>query len=644
MTAPLIELKGVSRVYPSGDQTVTALDALDLTIESGEMIAIVGSSGSGKSTLMNILGCLDRPTAGTYRIAGQDVGALGGDALAALRREHFGFVFQRYHLMSRVTALGNVELPAIYAGTGRQARRERARKLLTDFGLGDRLHHRPNQLSGGQQQRVSIARALINGGQIVLADEPTGALDRATGEQIMATLRALHAQGHTIIVVTHNMAVAKHADRVIELSDGRVLADRRLVSPRSARGVAVASGHSWSAALDRMFEAFRIAFLAMRANRLRSFLTMLGICIGIAAVVAMVALGDGSREYIMNEIRSLGTNTVEVFPGKDWGDMWSSGVMTLTPADADSLAGQSFVDSVTPFVESTSVARRGNITLSVDAQGVGVQYFRVHGVSVLEGRTFSQDAVDRRAQEAVIDEKARDKLFKGSKQVVGETFLIGTTPFRVIGVAETNHNMSFGGALQVWTPYTTLMTRVTGIYRVQWLTVRVADSVPFEAAKFAVQQALTLRHGRKDFFIQDNDAIRRSVDSTMTAFKLFMSLVAALSLLIGGIGIMNITLVSVTERTQEIGLRMAVGARQSDIRNQFLVEAIAVCLVGGLIGLLLAFVIGFATKSMLPFPPIYSLDTAAIAFGSSTLIGLIFGFMPARNAAKLDPVEALARE
>ncbi|MDZ4372878.1 MAG: ATP-binding cassette domain-containing protein, partial [Phenylobacterium sp.] len=181
VTAPLIQLAAVRREFPAGDEVIVALNDVDLTIESGEMIAIVGASGSGKSTLMNILGCLDRPTAGSYRVAGRETGSLEPDELAQLRREHFGFIFQRYHLLGDLTALGNVEVPAIYAGRSREARRERAQALLARLGIGERAGHTPGKLSGGQQQRVSIARALMNGGEIILADEPTGALDTHSG-------------------------------------------------------------------------------------------------------------------------------------------------------------------------------------------------------------------------------------------------------------------------------------------------------------------------------------------------------------------------------------------------------------------------------------------------------------------------------
>ena len=198
--APLIELKGIRREFPVGDETLTVLHGIDLTIEAGEMVAIIGTSGSGKSTLMNILGCLDRPSAGTYLYAGQDVGDLSEEGRARLRRRHFGFIFQRYQLLPDLDSLANVEVPAIYAGHPAAARRSRAAMLLDRLGLGQRMDHRPRALSGGQQQRVSVARALMNGGEVILADEPTGALDSRSGAELLQLLQELNAEGHTVVI------------------------------------------------------------------------------------------------------------------------------------------------------------------------------------------------------------------------------------------------------------------------------------------------------------------------------------------------------------------------------------------------------------------------------------------------------------
>ncbi|ASU38284.1 macrolide ABC transporter permease/ATP-binding protein MacB [Herbaspirillum sp. meg3] len=652
MNTPLLELRNLYREFPAGEQTITVLNDVNLRIHAGEMLAIVGASGSGKSTLMNILGCLDKPTRGSYVIAGRETGQLTPDELAQLRREHFGFIFQRYHLLPDLTALGNVEIPAIYAGKERTSRHDRAAGLLRRLGLADRMQHKPGQLSGGQQQRVSIARALMNGGQVILADEPTGALDSHSGQEVISILKELHAEGHTVIIVTHDMQVAEHAQRIIEISDGVIINDRRKASaalpekpssppPKTAPVVTM-----WRAGLDRLSEAFHMSLLAMNAHRLRTFLTMLGIIIGIASVVSVVALGAGSRERILKDISAMGTNTIDVFPGSDFGDMKASAIRTLVPADADALAQQAYVDSVTPSVATTSSVRYRNVSVSAQISGVGEQYFRVRGLAMTDGQSFDRSSVERRAQEVVIDANTRQKLFAEGVNPLGEVILLGSVPCRIIGVTKKQES-GFGNndSLNVWVPYTTAMSRLLGQNYLKGVTVRVSDSVSSAAAEQGIVKLMTLRHRTKDFYVFNTDSIRQTIEKTTATLTLLVSMIAVISLIVGGIGVMNIMLVSVTERTREIGVRMAVGARQSDIMQQFLIEAVLVCLSGGLLGVLLALSFGalFASFSK-NFAMVYSTTSIISAFVCSTLIGVVFGFLPARNAAQLDPVDALSRE
>ncbi|MBP7567626.1 MAG: MacB family efflux pump subunit [Burkholderiaceae bacterium] len=632
---------------------LAVLKDIDLAIHAGEMVAIVGQSGSGKSTLMNILGCLDTPTRGSYRVAGRETGRLAPDELAELRREHFGFIFQRYHLLSDLTAQGNVEVPAVYAGTPPAARHERSAALLARLGLADRMHHTPGKLSGGQQQRVSIARALMNGGRVILADEPTGALDTQSGAEVMKILGELHAEGHTIIIVTHDMGVAEHAQRVIEIRDGEIVGDRR----REGTGPAAAAGGistqprgglsaRLSAFGDRFREAFRMALLAMNAHRLRTFLTMLGIIIGIASVVSVVALGAGSQAKVLQNISAIGTNTIEVFSGSGFGDVRSSAVRTLIPADADALAQQGYVDSVTPNLNASARLRYRNVELTGTVNGVGEQYFRVKNVSLAQGVAFGADAVRDRTQVAVIDDNTLKKLFPDTPNPIGEVILLGSVPVRVIGVAAPSTS-AFGNseALNVWVPYTTAMGRIVGQNYLRSITVRVADDAPMAAAEQGISQLLKLRHGREDFYVLNTDSIRQTIESTTQTMTLLIASIAVISLLVGGIGVMNIMLVSVTERTREIGVRMAVGARQGDIQQQFLIEAVLVCLLGGALGIAIALGFGavfarFSTDFVLAF----STSSMVWAFACSTLIGVVFGFLPARSAARLNPVDALARD
>ena len=646
----LLEVQDLWREFPSGEGTVAVLKGVNLRIEAGEMIAIIGASGSGKSTLMNILGCLDRPSRGVYKVAGQATGDLPPDELARLRREHFGFIFQRYHLLSDLSALGNVEIPAIYAGHNTTDRHTRAAALLGRLGLGERIEHTPGQLSGGQQQRVSIARALMNGGDIILADEPTGALDTASGDEVMRILRELHADGHTVIIVTHDPKVAAHAQRIIEVSDGEVVADRRQAegdAPSAVKRARTQSApHPWRANWDRFTEAFTMALRAMAGHRLRTLLTMLGIIIGIASVVSMVALGEGSRQRILKDISAMGTNTIDVFPGQNFGDRTAGRIRTLVPADADALANLNFVDSATPSVNTSVTLRRGNVEATANINGVGDQFFRVKGYTLANGQAFDASGVRRQTQEAVIDPNTAKALFKPDENPVGEVIFLGSVPVRVVGVtAPQESGFMVSDNLNVWVPYTTVMRRMLGQQHLRSITVRISDTAPSAAAEQGIVKLLTQRHGTKDFFVRNSDSIRQTIESTTKTMTLLISSIAVISLIVGGIGVMNIMLVSVTERTQEIGVRMAVGARQSDILRQFLIEAVLVCLLGGILGIGLALGIGAVFAQIGgTFQMVYSVSSIVAAFGVSSLIGVVFGFLPARNAARLDPVDALSRQ
>jgi macrolide transport system ATP-binding/permease protein len=633
---PLLSLRGVWREFPAGDGVIAVLKDINLDIAAGEMVAIVGQSGSGKSTMMNLMGCLDQPSRGTYKIAGREVESLAPDELAALRREHFGFIFQRYHLLSDLTAQGNVEVPAVYAGASRSERHERAKVLLERLGLGDRIHHPPGKLSGGQQQRVSIARALMNGGSVILADEPTGALDSGSGAEVMAILKELHEHGHTIIIVTHDMGVAKHAQRIVELRDGVVISDQRSEPLRTEVPAVVTQAPEPTTAL-----------LAMNAHRLRTLLTMLGIIIGIASVVSVVALGQGSQQKVLANISSIGTNTIEVMSGLGFGDPRSAKIQTLKPGDADALAEQPYVDSVTPNVQSSVTARYANVDASVTVSGVGDQYFRVKDLAMAQGSAFDSESVRHMTQVAVIDDNTYKKLFPHTPNPIGEVIFLGSMPVYVIGVT-AKKDSAFGPnseSLNVFVPYTTAMRRLIGQGYLRSITVRVADTAPMSAAEQGITKLLKQRHGRVDFFVMNTDSIRQTIEATTQTMTLLISSIAVISLIVGGIGVMNIMLVSVTERTAEIGVRMAVGARQRDIQQQFLIEAVLVCLLGGTLGILgaLAFGAVFSHFSK-DFTLAFSGTSMLMAFICSTLIGVVFGFLPARNAARLNPIEALARD
>lgn len=645
-SAPLISARGISRSFAAGDQQITVLHDVDIDIWPGEMVAIIGASGSGKSTLMNILGCLDRPSTGSYLFDGRETGTLEPDALAQLRREHFGFIFQRYQLLPDLDAVGNVETPAIYAGLAAGPRHRRAASLLGRLGLEDRLDHRPNQLSGGQQQRVSVARALMNGGEVILADEPTGALDTTSGEELMRLLLDLNAQGHTIVMVTHDPGVAAHAHRVIEISDGRIIRDSRTgPRPKAVRPARPETPRPGLAAnLRRLNETLGMALLAMRAHKLRSFLTMLGIVIGIASVVLVVALGSGSQQKVLQDISSLGTNTITVRAGFGFGRPGSGRIRTLVPGDASAIATQSYAQGVSPAVSSSATVVHGNVEASAQISGVSGDYFGVHAWNTVAGNLFDSRDIAQLSQVAVIDDATRDTFFAG-RDPLGQVLMLGRVPVRVIGVVKAG-GATFGpDNLNVFIPYTTSMSRVTGQNHLNSIGVQIADGHDMQLAQQQINALLLERHGTQDFFLSNSDTIRQTVTSTTQTLTLLVAMIAVISLVVGGIGVMNIMLVSVTERTREIGVRIAIGARRSDIVSQFLIEAVLVCLVGGLLGIAGALAAGAAVGALTDAVPLsFSSLSIVAAFVSSTLIGITFGFLPARAAAKLDPVVALSHE
>ncbi|WDR04983.1 MacB family efflux pump subunit [Devosia rhodophyticola] len=649
MSDPVISLKGLNRWFETGAETVNVLKDVDLDIRAGEMVAIIGQSGSGKSTLMNILGCLDRPSAGTYNFSGREVARLGPDQLAELRREHFGFIFQRYQLLADLDAVENVEMPAIYAGVEPSVRRRRAIELLTRLGLGERLDHRPAALSGGQQQRVSVARALMNGGEVILADEPTGALDSHSGKELMALLDELHEDGHTIIIVTHDPLIAAQCDRVIEIADGEIIGDSRDGQTRESHTNAnepIARSARWREGLDRAGEALRMAMRAMIAHKLRTFLTMLGIIIGIASVVSVVALGQGSQQDVLERISSIGTNTINVYPGSGFGDRSSNRIRTLKTSDAEAIAEQGFTDSVSPLVSANTTVLYRNTASNASVTGVSEGYFRVNGRELVEGVLLSEASIRQRTQDAVIDETAQAAIFPNGEDPLGQVILLDRVPMRVIGVVKTVTGFGRGGdSANIYVPYTTAMDRILGRNYLDSISVRVRDDVDMDQAETELQALMSRLHGTDDFFLQNTATIRDTIEGTSATLTLLISTIAIISLVVGGIGVMNIMLVSVSERTKEIGIRMAVGARRGDILRQFLIEAVLVCFIGGGAGVALSFGLGAALTQMVAGARLaYSTESIVLAIVSSSLIGVVFGFMPARSAARLDPVEALARE
>lgn len=647
----LLELIDVRKRYGgNGTPEVEVLRGVSLRIEAGEFVAIVGASGSGKSTLMNILGCLDRPSSGTYRFAGRDVAALDGDELAWLRREAFGFVFQGYHLIPSASARENVEMPAIYAGTPAPERSARAAELLRRLGLESRAGNRPHQLSGGQQQRVSIARALMNGGHVILADEPTGALDSQSGIEVMKLLEELSAQGHAVILITHDREVAARAQRIIEVRDGHVVSDSADARTPGANAGALPASRLRERLEERrelppgawrgeLLEALRAAWRVMWVNRFRTALTLLGIVIGVASVVVMLAIGEGSKRQVMAQMGAFGSNIIYL-SGYSPNPRVPEGVVSL--ADIAALSGLPQVERIMPVTGGDTLVRRGNLDFQAYTRGNGVDFPSILNWPVVEGAFFDQADEDSAATVAVIGQKVRDKLFAG-RDPIGQHILIENVPFQVIGTlaAKGASSGDEDADSQIVVPYSTASIRLFGKPEPDFVVVAAADADRVQQAEAAIDRLLLRLHrGIRDFELTNNAALIQAEASTRNSLSLMLGAIAAISLLVGGIGVMNIMLMTVRERTREIGIRMATGARQRDILRQFLTEATLLSVTGGITGIAIALLVGGALL-LADVAIAFSLTAMLGAFACALATGVAFGFMPARKAARLDPVTAL---
>lgn len=643
---PLIRLRGVTRSFQTGPVLAQVLHGIDIDVYPGEFVAIIGSSGSGKSTLMNILGCLDQASSGDYWFRGEKVADMSANKLAQLRRESFGFVFQQYNLLSGVSAQANAELPANYTRASRAEQQERATALLTRLGLADRTHHKPSELSGGQQQRVSIARALMNGGDVILADEPTGALDSASSAEVMALLKQLSEEGHTIILITHEAEVAAHADRVIELKDGHILSDKMAEhakpEERQAKPSLVHKAPSWG---QSTWRSLVTALNSLRTNIFRTALTLLGIVIGVAAVISMLAIGQGAQQEVVDRISAMGSNLLTVYPGApNMRGRWQ--VATLLPEDVDAINTLPNILAAVPELTGSRTLRREGFDKEAQVNATYADFTKARQWGLTQGSFFTKEDENLYATVAVIGETVRKQLFP-DRNPLGEVMLIHNVLFRVIGVMEERGATPWGQDQDdvVFVPYSTGSLRLFGQRHLRNVTVAAltSDAQLMKQVQDDVHALLLERHGVEDFMIRNMASIIETATETQNTMTVLLGVIAVISLVVGGIGVMNIMLVSVTERTREIGIRMAVGAKPSLIQQQFLIEAVTVSLIGGALGVAIGLGVTWVLAS-LGTAVVYSTAPVVLAFGCAFIIGLVFGFIPARKAAQLDPVQALMNE
>ncbi|SEP82203.1 macrolide transport system ATP-binding/permease protein [Faunimonas pinastri] len=644
LAQPVIDLADIRKTYRNGELAVEVLHGIGLKIYPGEFVSIMGASGSGKSTLMNILGCLDRPTEGHYLFDGVDVSTLDDDSLAELRRRAFGFIFQSYNLIPTASAAENVEVPAIYAGMRAEERRERAEELLTSLRLEDRMDHRPNQLSGGQQQRVSIARALMNGGRVILADEPTGALDSQSGAEVMALLKRMSEAGHTVVVITHAREVAEQTHRQIEIRDGRIVAD----SGSTHEGRPVMAGPEVGAAgrgapVADVAEAVKMALRALRANLFRTILTLLGIVIGVSSVVAMLAIGNGAKQSVVDRIGAMGSNLILVRPSRP--NARGVDIATLVPEDAEAIDKLPNVASAVPELQGSVTLRYGNLDYTTTADGTLEGFPSARKWPVERGTFINADDGRNYTPVIVLGQTIVTTLFPDGTDPMGKYILVNKIPFQVVGVMSAKGATPFGQDQDdvVFLPLSTGSLRIFGKRYLRSITVEVNDVGQIDQTQDEIQTLLNERHHTDDVMIRNMSSLLETVSATQNTLTILLGSVAAISLLVGGIGVMNIMLVSVTERTREIGVRKATGARTRDILRQFITEALVVSAMGGAIGVLLGMGIA-ATLQRFGTAIQFSPGPILLAFGCAFATGLIFGYMPARKAARLDPAVALSAE
>jgi len=682
-------IRSLSKVYEMGEEEVVALNDVDLDVPVGDYVAIMGPSGSGKSTLLNLLGCLDSPTSGNYRLKGEEVTGLADEQLSEVRGRSIGFVFQSYNLIPYLDVLDNLRVPRAYT-RGKILYEHEVNHLVNLVGLKDRASHKPQQLSGGQQQRVGIARALSNNPDFILADEPTGNLDSKTTDEVLNLLDELNSKGKTIVMVTHEKEVAARARRIIVMKDGKIEKEERIrpvsenVSTQSPSTMETkAQQDGFGKKVNRVCRNLgKAAILSIVTHPMRSFLTAIGVFIGVASVIWLLAIGEGIAAQAEGEIMALGANNLILSSKRPSDEERSSKgkyfySYGLTQNDFTKISNT--VPHLSAAYPTREINNRPVLSKHAKARaellGCLPNFQNLHKLEVTKGRFLTHEDNLIQSETCVISTALSRTLFPFG-DAVGQSINIGGNLYEVVGEVaprfelkdESNQGFKEMFEDNVYLPIETMWSKVFDYYYrgydgsplVSKITLTVDDPGKLVTIAQMIRDILQNDHDMEDFMVTVPLELMEQAEKAKMTFVALMGLVAGISLLVGGVGIMNIMLATVTERTREIGIRRALGARRSDIIMQFLLETMALTGLGGMLGILIGLLCEPAYGSLIDLmgtfaPSVYeSLPPSMkgmtpevvywslpVVFAIAVFTGMVFGIYPARKASQMKPVDAL---